>query len=105
MIEILIIIAVVKMFTKQAESKGLNKNLWGFIGAASYYLPILLFTFVIMPELIMSGVLDFSTETEIRVAAVLMNLAIGIICCIIAYQILKSRPTQIEEDSEVLDTL
>lgn len=103
MIEIFIIIAVVKMFTKLAEKKGLSKGLWGFIGAASYYVPILLFSFVIAPALVENGTLDFSTEMSARITLVLMNIAIGVLCCVIAYQVLKSQPVKTLESSEIID--
>ena len=104
MLEIIVIIAVVKAFAKLAEEKKLNKNLWGFIGAASYYLPILLMSFMILPALVVSGVIPFTDETSFMVLSVFVNLLTGILCCLIAYQVLKNKKINPETtDLDILD--
>jgi len=104
MLEIIVIIAVVKAFGKLAEEKGLNKTLWSFIGAASYYGPILLMSFVILPALIMNGTFSVNDETTAILLSVVINLATGIICCLVAYQILKNQKNNTNEvNDDILD--
>lgn len=101
MLEILIIVAVVRAFVRLAKEKKLNKGLWGFIGAASYYVPILITSFVIFPYLVEAGIYTPSTETEVYLVVILTNIVVGITCCFIAYRILKSQPSKdatLEED-------
>jgi hypothetical protein len=90
---------------RTAESKGLNKGLWGFIGAASYYGPLLLFGYGIAPILIENGTLEFDSLQSAQISLVAMNIAVGITCCVIAYQILKNQPVQEVENEEVIDVL
>ncbi len=103
MIEILIMIAVVKMFTKKAEEKKLSKGLWGFIGAASYYIPVLLVGFLILPNLVENGTIEVKSEMDGMIKGVLISVGVGAIGCVIAYQILKRQPDAISEDNKVLD--
>lgn len=104
MIEILIIIAVVRQFRKLAEAKKLNPTTWAWIGALSYYIPILLMSFLVFPMLINTGLISFSDETMFSVYAVLGNLAVGIIGCFIAYTILKNRESGMSvENTDILD--
>jgi len=81
----------------------MNKTLWGIIGAASYYIPILLMSFVILPMLITNGTITITDETSITFLAIGLNLAVGIICCSIAYQILKNMKPNVDES--VVDIL
>jgi len=104
MIEIIIIIAVVKAFAGLAEEKNLNKTLWGFIGAASYYIPILLMSFVILPALVVNGIITVESETSITIMAVIANIIAGVLCCLIAYSILKNKTPYVDESMEdILD--
>ena len=104
MIEILIIIAVVRAFARKAEEKNLSKNLWGFIGAASYYVPILLTSFLILPGLALSGFIEVTDETAFTVMAIFVNIIVGVSCCLVAYQILKNQKTREPEAAkDILD--
>ena len=104
MIEIIVIIAVVKAFIKQAEEKNLNKVLWGIIGAASYYIPVLLISLVIFPYLVISGMIPATDETTLTIMIVVANIIGGVICCSIAYQLLKSKKVYLDEtDVNILD--
>ena len=93
MIEILVIIAVVKAFKAMAELKGLNKSLWAWIGGLSYYIPVLLFGFLILPLLFENGIIKVESEIGATFLAVFLNLIVGIVCCGGAYLYLKSRPS------------
>ena len=89
MLEILIIIAVVKGFCSVAEGKGRSKGLWGTIGALSYYVPILLMSFLVLPALVAAGALPFVTQDNVFFVAILINLGTGILCCLVAYMVLR----------------
>lgn len=89
MLEILIVIAVVKGFCSVADGKGRSKGVWGTIGALSYYLPILLMSFLIFPSLLAAKALPFVTQDNVFVIAILTNLGVGILCCFIAYMVLR----------------
>jgi len=105
MLEIIIIVAVVKAFTKKAKEKNFNKVLWGFIGAGSYYIPILIMSFVVFPYLIDNAVFNFSSQTQFLIISILINLALGISCCFIIYQVLKNAKANLaESDSNILDS-
>lgn len=90
MLEILIMIGVVQKFAEVANSNGRNKYIWGTIGAVSYYGPVLLMSIVILPSLCRAGYLPFVTEDNVFVVSILANLASGILCCYLAYLLLKS---------------
>lgn len=96
MIEILVIIAVVKMFSKTAKEKNLNHVLWSVIGALSYYVPVLVMGFVILPALIESGTFDIGSGIGAVLIAVLANVAVGVITCFIAFQVLKAQDAQMD---------
>ncbi|MCG8576981.1 MAG: hypothetical protein MI810_19025 [Flavobacteriales bacterium] len=103
MLEILLIIAVVKLFTKKAQEKGLSKGLWGFIGAASYYVPVFFTGWFILPAMVESGSLQFSTEMSAMLALVGISIGAGVVCCFVAYRILVAQPDAIKEDEGLLD--
>ncbi len=92
MLEILIIIAVVKVFSATAVDKARSKFLWGAIGALSYYVPLLLMSFFLLPLLVNSGVLPFVTRENYFVVGIVFNLITGVACCMIAFLILKNLP-------------
>jgi hypothetical protein len=105
MLEILVIIAVVKAFTRKAVEKNLSRGLWGFIGAASYYGPILINSFFILPYLIGNGIIDLGNEGGLQLKAIGINLVVGITCCFLAYQFLKNAKAAPDiVDSEILDS-
>lgn len=106
MIEILIMIAVVKAFAKRAKEKNFNKTLWGFIGAASYYVPVLLMGLWIFPNMVLNGSVQISSEGAYMVMSIVINLITGVICCGIAYSVvcnLKPNVKVIKEDERILD--
>jgi len=91
-------------FAKLAAEKNLNKNVWGFIGAASYYIPVLLMGFVIFPALISQGIINISTEGQYMGVSIVVNLLTGVLCCMIAYQVLKYQKDGLpENDGSILD--
>jgi len=105
MLEILIIILVVRAFVRVAKEKKLSPGLWGFIGAASYYIPILLLSFVIFPYLVEAGFYSPKSEAEVYIVVILSNIIVGILCCFIAYRILKGQPSRAKmADDNVIDT-
>ena len=104
MIEIVVIIAVIKAFRALAELKGLNKSLWAWIGGLSYYVPVLIFGFLILPQIFMSGVITIESEAGASIIAIICNLLVGILCCGGAYLYLKSRPNATANtDLDIID--
>ena len=101
MLEIIIIIAVVKAFSATAESKGRSKIAWGFLGALSYYGPILLMSFLLLPLMVQLGMLPFITQDNYFFVSILTNLAAGILCCLVTYQILKGLPGTTETNTTI----
>ena len=87
MIEIIIMIGVIGWFARTAKSKGANGLLWGFIGAISFYGPVLVFGRVIYP-VIVKGSVTYDNQVSYMIVGVLLNLAIGISCCLLAREIL-----------------
>ena len=97
MIEILVIILVVRAFSRTAAEKNLNKVLWGIIGALSYYIPVLVFGFVILPSIVESGTLG--DGIGMLLLSVLINITVGAITCFIAYQVLKSQDARVDPNA------
>ncbi|MEL7500305.1 MAG: hypothetical protein AAFN77_22100 [Planctomycetota bacterium] len=100
MLEIIIIIAVVRGFSSVAEKKGRSKVLWGFIGALSYYVPILLMSFLILPIMMDAGMLPFITLDNAFFIGILINLASGVACCFAAYLVLRGL-SNLKEDARL----
>jgi hypothetical protein len=89
MIELFIMIGVIGWFARTAKSKGKSGVLWGFIGAISYYGPVLLFGRVIFPKLV-EGSVTYNNQFAYMVLGLVLNLAIGIGCCLLARKMLLS---------------
>ena len=104
MIELIIVVLVVRMFTKKASEKGLNKVVWGIIGALSYYVPVLLVGFLLLPSLIESGTLDFSSVGTAVAVSLLITLGTGVLCCVGAYRILLSQNSIVKQNESVIDS-
>ncbi len=105
MLEIILIVAVAKAFVRKAEEKGLHRNLWGLIGVASYYSPILLMSFVVMPYLISTGMLSVNDHADYFFYSILLNLGFGGLGCLIAFQILNNQKINIDEpNTDILDS-
>lgn len=106
MVEILVVIAVVKAFKDMAGSKGLNKSLWAWIGGLSYYVPVLIFGFLILPILFENGIIPVQSEGAATIIAILLNLVMGIVCCGSAYLYLKSRSSvTASSDPTIIDQI
>ena len=106
MVEILVIIAVVKAFRAMAELKGLNRALWAWIGGLSYYIPVLIFGFIILPILFEKGIIPVRSVTGATILGVLLNLIVGIICCGSTYIFLKSKPNATSNsDLDIIDQI
>jgi uncharacterized membrane protein YeaQ/YmgE (transglycosylase-associated protein family) len=89
MIEIVVMIGVIGWFARTAKNKGLNGFLWAAVGAISYYGPVLLFGRLIYPELIRSSI-TYENQTSYMIIGILSNIAVGVICCLIARRALVS---------------
>ena len=87
MIEIFIMIGVISWFARTAKSKGKSGVLWGFIGAISYYGPVLVFGRLIFPEIV-SGRVTYDNQFSYMAVGLVLNLAIGIACCLFARKML-----------------
>jgi hypothetical protein len=87
MLEIFIMIGVVLWFSRTAKAKGQSGALWGFLGAISYYGPVLLFGWVIYPALV-QGYVTQQNHGSVVIIGLVLNIAIGISCCLLARYIL-----------------
>lgn len=94
MLEIILIVAVVRVFNAKAKEKQLNPNLWGFIGGVSYYAPILLMTYILLPSLIEYGWLEIRDRGDLFFYSLLFNLGIGVASCFVAYLIYHIIPLE-----------
>jgi tetratricopeptide (TPR) repeat protein len=88
MIEIVLMIFVVVWFTTTAKNKNKNKILWGTVGALSYYVPVLIFGFIIFP-LITVGWVTKDNETVFKVINFFFSLTAGVIGVLIAKRTLE----------------
>ncbi|MEO1712943.1 MAG: hypothetical protein AAFU60_06370, partial [Bacteroidota bacterium] len=76
----------------------------GFIGAASYYVPILLTSLLILPALVLNGFIQVTDEKALKMMAIFVNIIVGVGCCMVAYQILKNQKTKEPEAAkDILD--
>ena len=101
MLGIILIILVVRMFTRKAGEKGFNKVLWGFIGALSYII-LLVIVELILIEMIKSGSISVSTEIAARLIVSLGGMLGGAIGSIPAYQILK-KMEPVNANDQIID--
>jgi hypothetical protein len=83
-------IGVISWFVRTAKAKGKSGALWGLIGAVSYYGPVLVFGLGIYPELI-RGSVTYDNQLSYTIIGVLLDVAVGIGCCLVARQILLSK--------------
>lgn len=103
MLEIIVVIFVVRSFMRLAHDKGYKRAIWGLIGAASFFVPILLAGFILGIVLAMQG-----KENEVdqyRMLAVVIELVGGILASFIAYKLLSRLPDKHEafSDPEILE--
>ena len=89
MLEIFIMLGVIGWFSRTAKSEGKSGLLWGFIGAISYYGPVIIFGRFIYPALV-KGSVTYENQGTYMIVGILLNLAIGIGCCFLARNILLS---------------
>jgi len=94
MVEILVMLGVIRWFTTTAKTQGKNGSLWGFIGAASYYGPVLLIGTLIFPEIVRGKVTPDNQFSYIALG-IATSVTAGIICCFFARQMLLSRSEKI----------
>jgi hypothetical protein len=103
MLEIIIMIMVVRMFANTAKDKKLNGILWGFIGAASFYVPVIINSIFILPELVYAGIIPANSELQLKFTFILINIIVGALCCTLAYQILKRQKSNDQGQDQLLD--
>jgi hypothetical protein len=89
MLEIIVMIGVIGWFARKAKEEGENAVLWGFIGAISYYGPVLIFGRLVYPAII-RGSITYDNQMGYIVLGVILTLAIGIGCCFLASKMLLS---------------
>ncbi|MCG8330203.1 MAG: hypothetical protein MI974_21065 [Chitinophagales bacterium] len=104
MIEVLIVIAVVILFRMQAKIQGLKPSNWGWIGGLSFFMPKFLMGFVGIDILANAGLLAIQDDVTFAIYSILINYAVGFVCCAIAYITLKnSKPDTTTRDEDILD--
>lgn len=98
MLEIIILSFVIWVFSKKAKTKRLSGILWGIIGTLSYYVPLVLVSFYVVPHVVTdhSGIGPVSRST-------LFSLAGGIIGSAIAWFFLRAQPDGKTSQIDVLD--
>ncbi|MBL7810608.1 MAG: hypothetical protein JNL57_00175 [Bacteroidetes bacterium] len=103
MLEILAMIWVVKKFASLAFDKGYPRWIFGFAGALSYYVPILVLSLIVLPILVENGAISFDSETTATFSVIGLNLLVGVACCATAYQLLKRMPDKTLQTGDLLD--
>ncbi len=98
MLEIIFLTFVIWVFSKKAKTKRLSGMLWGIIGTLSYYVPLVLVSFYVVPHVVTdhSGIGPVSLST-------LLSLAGGILGSAIAYLIMRAQPDGTPAHPDVLD--
>ena len=90
MLEIIIMIGVVGWFYRTAKQIGHNGVLWGAMGALSYYVLMLVCSWLIFPA-ILGPFLTYSNQTELQLLDVALSVLVGIGCCVALRQILSAQ--------------
>ena len=84
MLELIIMIGVIGWFYRTAKNYGKNGVSWGVIGAISYYIPVLIMSFFIVPSILI-GIHGFLPRFVIDI---LLSVGAGIGCCYLARTVL-----------------
>lgn len=90
MLEIIIMIGVVGWFYRTAKQIGHNGVLWGAMGALSYYVPMLICSWLIFPALL-RPFLTYDNQTSLQLLDVALSLVVGIGCCVVLRAILSAQ--------------
>jgi hypothetical protein len=90
MLEIIIMIGVVGWFYRTAKQIGHNGALWGAMGALSYYVPMLVCSWLVFPT-VLRPFLTYDNQTWLQLLDVALSLAVGIGCCVALRQILSAQ--------------
>jgi hypothetical protein len=90
MLEIIIMIGVVGWFYRTAKQIGHNGVLWGAMGALSYYVPMLICSWLVFPA-ILRPYLTYSNQTELQLLDVALSILVGIGSCVALRQILGAQ--------------
>jgi Na+-driven multidrug efflux pump len=83
-------IGVVGWFYRTAKQIGHNGVLWGAMGALSYYVPMLICSWLVLPAFL-QPFLTYSNQTELQLLDVALSLLVGIGCCVALRQILSAQ--------------
>jgi hypothetical protein len=84
MIELIIMAGVVYWYFQAARRNGRNGWLWGFVGALSYYMPMLLVAIVIAPAIIFSlAPMGPGDEGFYSFLSVAIGVVTGVTCCVL----------------------
>ena len=90
MLEVIIMIGVIGWFYRTAKNHGKNGALWGLIGAVSYYIPVLIMGFFVVPAIV-AGIDGFFPRF---IVAILLTVGAGIGCCFLARTVLLNSLTR-----------
>jgi hypothetical protein len=90
MLEIIIMIGVVGWFARTAKQIGRNGVAWGAMGALSYYVPMLVCSWLIFPA-ILRPFLTYDNQTGLQLLDVALSVLVGIGCCVALRQILSAQ--------------
>ena len=90
MLEIIIMIGVVGWFYRTARQIGRNGVAWGAMGALSYYVPMLICSWLVFPAFL-RPYLTYSNQTELQLLDVALSVLVGIGCCVALRQLLSAQ--------------
>jgi len=90
MLELIIMTGVIAWFARTAKSKERSGALWGFIGAVSYYVPVLIIGRVVYPELV-KGQIRSDNVIQYMVLGLVLTIGVGIASCLLARIVLLSK--------------
>ncbi len=89
MLEVIVMMGVIAWFSRTAKRMGRSGFLWGFIGATSYYVPVLVFGRAVYPELVRSEI-GSDNVVQYMLLGMILTLAVGIGSCFLARLVLLS---------------
>lgn len=90
MLEIIIMIGVIGWFARTAKQIGRSGVAWGAMGALSYYVPMLVCSWLIFPA-ILRPFLTYDNQTGLQLLDVALSLVVGIGCCVALREVLKAQ--------------
>ena len=103
MIEIFVVGGAAIWFASEANAIGKSGILWAFVALTAYYIPVLIFGYLIYPVLV-SGFINQSNVMSFQILGIVLNILIGLTSLLlIRRKILKLSKKDDLERQEKLD--